>query len=288
MNTIVVLLSLNVLFFSLTAFAHAEDLIISGNSEGSKNSITVSKSSKSSVIQLNETSIENSVKINSISTENTTSTDSENFEKSVTVKTIHEEIRVENQVTNTDVPTNNEDIVELETLTGQDEEISSVTNIYGEQSIPPLENNLEKKIDIESTQTHEISNPLPIKIEDSISKNILSFDKSVQTQALAIECNCANEPPVPPLVPQKENIPPLPTQPVSPSTSTGVIGSTIQGVSTLFKDIILGMSVINISFPLSGNNSLFIMMLANSLMFFWGRYLRLRSGRSPGIIHISE
>lgn len=85
-----------------------------------------------------------------------------------------------------------------------------------------------------------------------------------------IDCGCKEKPGEnPPIVP-----PGIPTTPSSTSSSSSPSQPSVQGVAAALGEIL----------PATGGNWLLFAMLANIGLFFLGAYLRLRSGRSPGLV----
>jgi hypothetical protein len=91
---------------------------------------------------------------------------------------------------------------------------------------------------------------------------------------VAIECNCVTPTPAP------SNVP-TPTSSPAPTTApTSAASTPTPTASAAAQEQVLGASAI---LPVTGSNLFFFMMIGNVVMLLMGAYLRLRSGRSPGM-----
>jgi hypothetical protein len=104
----------------------------------------------------------------------------------------------------------------------------------------------------------------------TIIENIANFS------LVEVVCGCEEKPHKP-----NEETPNQPSAPAPPTTSVGGPGgpgpSGPGGPGT--------SSPASTTLPVTGNNVLFFLLLANIVMFFMGTYLRLRSGRSPSVAY---
>lgn len=105
----------------------------------------------------------------------------------------------------------------------------------------------------------------------------------INSNSVDVNCHCENKP----TKPEKPETPPTSNQPGTPaqSTSTGSSSSSNSSSSNGVGGAVLAAAVGKI-LPATGNYAFLFLLLGNSLLFLLGVTLRLRSGRSPGLLVI--
>ncbi len=104
-------------------------------------------------------------------------------------------------------------------------------------------------------------------------KNVANISK------VAIECNCETPTPspVPTSVPTPTNSPTVTPTAATPTPASNAAAAT----PTSSPEKVLGAAAEIL--PVTGSNAFFFMLIGSIVMMLMGAYLRLRSGRSPGL-----
>lgn len=255
---------------------------VTGNGAGSENTVTRSNTSSTNVSVYNNAKI-----VNNISIKANTGNNSANYNTGGDTIIKTGDVKAVSHVTNGPVNINKVKIV------GNENAISSYLKIAGNGAFSEnLVNEVnEKKIVVNTDNFADFINNIDTLLntgynaadynsggETLIVTGNIDFkaviDNIANLNIVKVVCGCDKEKEKP-NKPHEEK-PGQPSAPTPPTTSVGgpggpggpgAPGPGAPAATTL---------------PVTGNNSLFFLLLANVLMFFLGMYLRLRSGRSPG------
>lgn len=120
-------------------------------------------------------------------------------------------------------------------------------------------------------------------ITGDVSKALIIKNEKINYSMFTLVC-CPEETP-PPVVPPPVNPPPVTPPPsVTPSNGNGGVGGVSEnGDSESEGEVSPGQIQPAEILPVTGSFWLFLFIIGNILAFFFGWYLRLRAGNSPGV-----
>lgn len=264
--------------------------VVSGNGTGSQNSVSSSNSNQTNVSVSNNATVTNNIKIKANTGNNSADY---NTGGNTVIKT--GDIRVATIVDNGPINT-----AKVKVQGNGNTTLSSYLKIAGNGAFS--ENNIYSKnksyTNIAVENNADILNNIKTILNtgnNSADYNtggdvvIVTGDIDVATlinnvanfSLVEIVCGCEKKHhPEKPLTPNEE-IPGQPSAPAPPTTTVGGPGGP--GGPSSPEAPGSSPSTTTTTLPVTGNNLLFFLLLANVMMFLLGTYLRLRSGRSPGI-----
>lgn len=255
---------------------------VTGNGEGSRNSVNYSNSTTTSVSINNVANITNNITTNANTGGNTGSGNVGNTS-----------IRTGNIWSNNSLINGPFNISSV-SLADQSSESSSVkVSGNGESSVnnvivssahnmSVLLNNVFNINNILNTYANTGGNIATSNVGNvDISTGDIILETSIVNAGninfVKIDCGCNNGVPTPPIPPVTTVVPPS----VTPPTGGGGGGSN--GPSSIVQSAAAAMNnAVGRILPSTGGSWLFFALIGNILMFLLGAYLRLRSGRSPG------
>jgi hypothetical protein len=146
--------------------------------------------------------------------------------------------------------------------------------IVNENNLANIINDVVSKLNTGGNDASKNTGDVAIKTGD-ISTTV-SISNMANVNEVVIDCGCKEKPgeEKPPILP-----PGITTTPPTSVSGGGAPASSpaVQGVAQEMK------AALSAILPSTGGNWLLFSLLGNIMMFFLGAYLRLRSGRSPGL-----
>lgn len=255
--------------------------VISGNGAGSNNSINYNSSNKTTVSTLNNGTVINNIRTNANTGGNTTDS---NTGGNVTIHTGN--IFAKNNVLNY----LNFSKVSFSNATPTNSELKIVGNgAFSLNNLNFLSNfntnitvtNLSSVInDITSAlntgNNHASGNTdgdVMISTGDILSET--TVDNYANASIVDVSCGCKKEVPTPP-------VPPTSVTPPAPSSGGSGGGSSSSSGGSSGNSL---AAAIGNMLPSTGINWLLLALMGNIMMLFLGAFLRLRSGRGPGVAY---
>lgn len=261
------------------------DVKISGNGSNSQNTADVSQTTTHQINQTNSVSVTNTTHVNADTGNNTASNNSGTT--LIETGAIHSNIDIQNSRINFSID-NQSETVSNQTIKIAGNGANSINDVVSHlnnsnqtfsSNFATIVNNAVQNLNTGSNFAQGNNGSVAITTGNILSSvNIVNED--INTNITNHTCACNVTPPGPekPVSPVG-GVPPQQPTPSTPSTAVG--GGPGGGSGGSSGGSVLGTTTGIL--PVTGNYWLFIAFIGNSIMFFLGWYLRLRSGRSPGL-----
>lgn len=256
---------------------------ITGNGAGTENTITHTNTNQTTITVLNNATIVNNISIKANTGKNRASfnTGGDTIIKTGDINVINEIINAPVNVSKVKVVEGSKELKSFLQIAGNGafseniiEGVNENITIINENNFANLFNNVEALMNTgKNDADFNTGGDTVIVTGDIFAKTIIENIANFNVVEVVCGCEKEKEKPQKPEKP-KEEIPSQPEAPAPPTTSVGGPG----GPSAPGN----GHGVAGPILPVTGNNLLFFLLVANIMMFFLGMYLRLRSGRSPG------